>query len=104
VAAPERLSSCLLRADGTPGAAHKARFLRETGVSVFGIHFARPTRVMVTTNVQAGGELNGRSAQILVLGRNKWSFGPAGPILRALGLGFTLGAILTAMVTFLVHH
>jgi hypothetical protein len=57
---------------------------------------------MVRTNVQADGE-HGRSAQVLVLGRDKWSFGSAGPILRALGIGFTLGAILTAMVTILVR-
>jgi hypothetical protein len=39
----------------------------------------------------------------MVLGREKWSLGPMGPVLRALGIGFVLGAILTGIVTLLAQ-
>jgi len=51
--------------------------------------------------LQVGSDLGVRASQVLVIGRTKWSLGPLGPILKALGIGFALGAMTTAMVALI---
>jgi hypothetical protein len=38
-------------------------------------------------------------AQVLILGRNRWSLAPTNPVLRALGFGFALGVFVMTLVT-----
>jgi hypothetical protein len=49
---------------------------------------------MDAVQTQAGEDLGAGAPQVLVIGKNAWSLGPAGPVLGAAGLGFALGTLL----------
>ena len=53
---------------------------------------------VATMAFQAGSDLGAEAPEVLVIGHTKWSFGPIGPILKALGVGFAIGVITTALV------
>jgi hypothetical protein len=53
---------------------------------------------MNAVEMRAGEDLDMQSGRVIQLGKDRWSLGQAGPILRAVGLGFALGlAAMTAL-------
>lgn len=56
---------------------------------------------MDAVQTRAHGDPGERELEVLVIGRNAWSLGPAGPIVRAAGIGFGIGVIVMTVVTLL---
>lgn len=53
--------------------------------------------------VQTGEGAGVGDAPVLAIGKHAWSLGPAGPILRAAGLGFALGLLVMTAVALFVR-
>lgn len=53
---------------------------------------------MANTNVRAGRDLGNESMELAAPSKVTW--GPPGPILRALGIGFALGLAVTGLIAF----
>ena len=58
---------------------------------------------MVTRDMQADGEMDNDARSVMVLGQPRWSLGPLLPIVRALGVGFALGLLVSGAVALFVR-
>ena len=56
---------------------------------------------MAAVQMRAGEDLGVQEEQVIQIGKGRASLGPAGPILRAAGLGFALGLIAMAVLTLM---
>jgi len=56
---------------------------------------------MDAVQMRAGEDLGLSSPDEVQIGKNRGALGPPGPILRALGLGFTLGLAVMTVLTLL---
>jgi hypothetical protein len=58
---------------------------------------------MDAVQMRAGEDLGPTSAELLPVGKERASLGPAKPIVRALGLGFALGLLAMTVLTLVSH-
>lgn len=63
-----------------------------------GTHIALRLR-MAAVQMRVGEDVGVQEERVTQLGKDQASLGPAGPILRAAGLGFALGLIAMAVLT-----